>query len=103
MFSFHNMKHTMEIYFDDLTTHSRKRTQHLLHLLLVFERCRYYRIWLNLHKYIFCATSGHLLGFIVSTKGIMVDPLNMEEITQFPPPLTIHQLECLQGKENFLQ
>jgi hypothetical protein len=48
-------------------------------------------------------TSGRLLGFIVSTKGIMVDPLKVEEITQFPPPCTIRQLQSLQGKVNFLR
>jgi hypothetical protein len=33
----------------------------------------------------------------------MVDPLKVEEITQFPPPHTIRQLQSLQGKENFLR
>jgi hypothetical protein len=48
-------------------------------------------------------TSGHLLGFIVSTTWIMVNPLKVEGIVQFPPPCTIPQLEILQGKENFLR
>jgi hypothetical protein len=58
---------------------------------------------LNPHKCIFCVTSGHLLGFIVSTKGIMVDPLKVEAITQFPPPRIVRQLQSLQGKVNFLR
>jgi hypothetical protein len=86
MFTFHDLKHIVEAYLDDLTTHSRKRVQHLLHLCLVFERCHHYQIRLNPHKCIFCVTSGCLLGFIISTKGIMVDPLKVEAITQFPPP-----------------
>jgi hypothetical protein len=44
MFSFHDLKHIVEAYLDDLTTHSHKRSQHLLHLHLVFERCHYYQI-----------------------------------------------------------
>jgi hypothetical protein len=44
-----------------------------------------------------------LLGFIVSTTGIMVDPLKVQAIVQFPPPRTILQLQSLQGKENFLR
>jgi hypothetical protein len=48
-------------------------------------------------------TSSRLLGFIVSTTGIMVDPLKVEVIVQFPPPCTIPQRKILQGKENFLQ
>jgi hypothetical protein len=47
--------------------------------------------------------SGHLLVFIMSKKGIMVNPLKVEEITQLPPLCTIPQLQRLQGKENFLQ
>jgi hypothetical protein len=47
-------------------------------------------------------TSGHLLGFIVSTTGIMVDPLKFQEIVQLPPPCTVPQLQSLQGKANFL-
>jgi hypothetical protein len=39
----------------------------------------------------------------MSTKGIMVDPLKVEVIVQFPPPCTIPQLQSLQGKVNFLR
>jgi hypothetical protein len=46
---------------------------------------------------------GILLGFIVSTIGIMIDPLKVEAIVQLPPPCTILQLQSLQGKANFLR
>jgi hypothetical protein len=42
------------------------------------------------------------LGFIVSNKGIMVDPLKVEVIIQLPPLQNIRQLQSLQGKSNFL-
>jgi hypothetical protein len=41
------------------------------------------------NKCIFCIISGRLLGFIVSNKGIMVDPLKVEAIVQFPPSCNI--------------
>jgi hypothetical protein len=47
--------------------------------------------------------SGRLLGFIVSTHGIRVDPLKVEAILNFPPPYTQCQVQSLQGKENFLR
>jgi hypothetical protein len=102
-FSFHDLKHIVEAYLDDLASRSHKRSDHPTHLRLIFERCRYYQIHLNPNKCSFCVTSGHLLGFIMSTKGIMVDPLKVEAIVQFPPPRTIPQLQSLQGKENFLR
>jgi hypothetical protein len=85
-FSFHDLKHIVEAYLDDLASRSRKRTDHPTHLRLIFERCRYFRIRLNPNKCSFCVTSGRLLGFIVSTTGIMVDPLKVEAIIQLPPP-----------------
>jgi hypothetical protein len=41
-FMFHDLKHLVEAYIDDLTAHSRKRIDHSTHLQLVFEICRYY-------------------------------------------------------------
>jgi hypothetical protein len=47
-------------------------------------------------------TSVHLLGFIVLTIRIMVNPLKVEAIVQLPPPFTVPQLQSLKGKANFL-
>jgi hypothetical protein len=93
-FSFHDIKHIVEVYLDDLEAHSRKIEDHIIHLQLVFEICRYYRIRLNPYKCIFCINSGHILGFLVSVTSIMVDPLKVEAILWFPPP---HMIRKLQG------
>jgi hypothetical protein len=102
-FSFHDLKHIVKAYLDDLASRSRKRMDHPTHLRLIFECCHYFQIHLNPNKCIFYVTSGRLLGFIISTLGIMVDPLKVEAIIQFPPPRTILQLQSVQGKENFLR
>jgi hypothetical protein len=95
-FTFHDLKHIVEAYLDDLVAHSHKRVDHIIHLRLVFETCCYYRIRINPHKCIFCIKFGHLLGFIVSESGIMVYPLKVEAILWLPPPCTIRQLQGLQ-------
>jgi hypothetical protein len=101
-FTFHYFKHIVEAYLDDLTAHSRKRVDHPKHLRLAFERFHHYHICLNPHKCIFCVRSSRILGFLVSKTGIMVDPLKVEAILRLSPPHTIHQLQGLQGKYNFL-
>ena len=93
---FHDLKMIIEVYLDDLATHSRLRVRHSYHLRLVFEICRHYQVRLNPHKCIFCMKSGLLLGFIVSKDGIRVDPLKVEEILQLSPPRNIRHLQCLQ-------
>ena len=94
-FTFHDIRHIVEAYLDDLVAHSRKRVDHVTHLLLVFKRCRYYKIWLNPHKCIFCVMCRCLLWFFVSENGIMVDLMKVEEILWFPPPHNICQLQGL--------
>ena len=97
-FAFHDMKHIVEPYLDDLPSHSWKSKDQWDHLRLIFERCIPYKIHLNSHKCIFYVDSEWLLGFIVSNKGIRVDPLKVEAIVFLPPPRTIRKLQSLQGK-----
>ena len=101
-FSFHDIKSIVEPYLGDFQAHSRKRIDHSYHLRLILEWCRHYKICLNPHNCVFCVESGRLLGFIVSNKGIQVDPLKVEAIVNLPPPCSIKQIQSLQGKFNFL-
>jgi hypothetical protein len=79
-FTFHDLKHIVEAYLDNIAANSHKRVDHPKHLRLVFERCRHYRIRLNPHKCIFCVRYGCILGFLVFETVIMVDLLKVGEI-----------------------
>jgi hypothetical protein len=101
-YAFHDIKHIVQPYLDDLPTHSMHRVDHPTHLKAIFVRCRFYRIRLNPHKCVFCMEFGRLLGFIVSRQGIQVDPIKVEVILNLTPS-TLHQLQSLQRKANFLR
>jgi hypothetical protein len=62
-FAFHNLKHIVEAYLDDLASHSLKRKDHPTQLRLIFEHCRYFRIHLNPNKCRFCVTSETFVRF----------------------------------------
>ena len=83
-YAFHNIKHIVEPYLDDLPTHSQRREDHPGHLREIFLRCRYYNIRLNPHKCVFCVETGRLLGFVVSKDGIRIDPLKIATILDLP-------------------
>jgi hypothetical protein len=100
-YAFHDIKHIVQPYLDDLPAHSMHRVDHPTHLRAIFIRCRFYRIRLNPHKCIFCVESGRVLGFIISRQRIQVDPLKVEVILNLPPPSTLRQLQSLQGKQTF--
>ena len=93
----------MKAYLDDLPTHPKSRFDHLAHLRAIFLRCRFYHICLNLYECVFFVEPSHLLGFIVSKHGIQFDFTKVKTILKFPPPQSILQLQCLEGKGNFLR
>jgi hypothetical protein len=102
-YAFHDIKNIVQPYLDNLPAHSMHRVDHPTHLRAIFVRCHFYRICLNPHKCVFCVESGRLLGFIISRQGIQVDPIKVEVIFNLPPPSTLHQLQSLQRKANFLR
>ena len=101
-YAFHDIKRVVELYLDDLPTHSKQWDIHVNHLRAVFLRCCHFNIHLNPHKCVFFVEVGRLLGFIVSKDGICIDPLKIEAILALPAPTNITKLQSLQGKENFL-
>ncbi|PKI53610.1 hypothetical protein CRG98_026001, partial [Punica granatum] len=72
---FHDMMHKkIEVYVDDMIAKSKKGEDHLVNLKRLFGRLKKYKLRLNPTKCTFSAKSGKLLGFVVSERGIEVDP-----------------------------
>ncbi|EOX95028.1 RNA-directed DNA polymerase (Reverse transcriptase), Ribonuclease H, putative, partial [Theobroma cacao] len=57
---------------------------------------------LNPAKCTFGVTSGKLLGFIVSEKGIEVDPDKIRAIQELPPPKTQKEVRGFLGRLNYI-
>ena len=95
---FHDMMHkNMEDYVDDTLAKSQHRNTHLDDLRLILDRMEKFQLRLNPKKCAFGVTSGMLLGYIISEKGIEVDPEKVQAIMEMPPPRNIKQLRGLQG------
>ncbi|XP_070003581.1 uncharacterized protein [Nicotiana sylvestris] len=72
---FHDMIHKeIEVYVDDVIIKSRKSADHIADLRKFFDRLRRYNLKLNLAKCAFGVPVEKLLGFIVSRRGIELDP-----------------------------
>ena len=68
------INHYVVFYLDDATVSSKNRSDHISHLQKVLERCMKFGISLNPKKSIFGVSEGILPGFVVSKKGIMINP-----------------------------
>ena len=78
---FHDVMHKeIEVYVDDMIVESRTTRDHLVDLRKLFKCLIKYRLRLNPNKCIFGASLGKLLSFIVSQRGIEVDPIKVHAI-----------------------
>ncbi|XP_070008523.1 uncharacterized protein [Nicotiana sylvestris] len=84
---FHDIIHReTEVYVDDVIIKSKKQSDHVKDLRKFFQRLRRYNLKLNLAKCAFGVPSGKLLGFVVSRRGIELDPSKIKAIQELPPP-----------------
>ena len=83
----HDLIHKeVEVYVDDMIVKSKDCEGHILALLKFFERIQFYKLWLNPKKCTFGVTVENLLGFMVSQRGIEVDPNKIKAIVEMKPP-----------------
>lgn len=84
---FHDMMHKkVKVYVDDMITKSKIGEDHIMNLQKLFERLCKFQFWLNSTKCTFTTTSKKLLDFVVSEKGIEVDPDKVKLIQVMPEP-----------------
>jgi hypothetical protein len=97
---FHDMiHHEIEVYVDDMITKSRTKQDHLTDLRKLFQRLKKYKLRLNPNKCAFGVTSGKLLGFIVSGRGIEIDPAKVQAIRSMPTPKIEKEIRSFFGKD----
>ncbi|XP_019239194.1 PREDICTED: uncharacterized protein LOC109219207 [Nicotiana attenuata] len=90
---------TMEVYIDDMLVKSAKKEDHIDHLKQAFEILRRYGMKLNPEKYAFGMSSGKFLGFLVSQRGIEVNPDKIKAIEMIPETLNSKkQVQKLTGR-----
>ena len=77
---------TVEAYIDDVVIKIRHVESLIDDLRLTFDNLRTYDIKLNPEKCVFGVPAGKLLGFIVSNRGIEVNPAKIQALSQLATP-----------------
>ena len=89
------------VYFDDILVYSKSELEHVDHLRLVFEVLREKKLYAKLEKCEFFSSSIVFLGYVVSSKGIMVDQGKVEAIKAWPEPKSIGEVRSFHGLASF--
>ncbi|GKV26785.1 hypothetical protein SLEP1_g36020 [Rubroshorea leprosula] len=88
----------LEVYIDDIVVKSRKAEDHLADLDETFNNLRKNRMRLNPAKCIFGVESGKFLGFMVSRRGIELNPEKIRAIADMEPPKSVKDIQRLTGR-----
>jgi hypothetical protein len=91
------------IYLDDITVFSRSDIEHCCHLRKVFLKCWRFDLSLNPKKYLFAMKEGKLLGHIVPSEGVRIDPNRVEAIQTLSLPRSRKEVQGFLGKIKFLR
>ena len=73
------IRNTIEVYIDDMIVKSLKSSNHIQHLEEAFVFVQKFNVKLNPEKCTFGVASSKFLGYLVTQRGIEVNP------TKYPP------------------
>ena len=74
------IRYTVEVYIDDMVVKSKQKARHVEDLRGVFEVLQKHRLRLNAEKCAFGLGAGKFLGYLITNKGIEVNPSQIEAV-----------------------
>ena len=94
----HQIGRNVQFYVDDMLVKSLREKDHLNDLQETFDTLRSYNMKLNPSKCVFGVTAEKFLGFMVSQRGIEVNPEKVRAIMELGPPRMVKEVQSLNGK-----
>ena len=91
------LKKNIEIYIDDMVVKSKRVSEHLGNLGAIFEILGIYKLRLNASKCSFGVGSSKFLGYMVTHRGIEVNPDQIKAINNLQSPRNPKEVQKLTG------
>jgi hypothetical protein len=85
------------VFIDDILVYSRNEEEHVGHLHVVLQRPQEHHLYAKLSKCDFLLKEIKFLGHTISQAGIAVDPDKVQEVMNWEPPTTVHQIRSFLG------
>src|SRR5260221_7618954 len=90
-------------YLDDILVYSDSLEDHRNHIWEVLRRLRKVGLYANLKKCKFHTDTMEYLRFILSPKGLQMDPTKVSAIQDWPEPWKVRDVQAFLGFANFYQ
>ena len=91
------MGKNIEVYIDNMVVKSKVVSEHVGDLRNIFEILRKHKLRLNASKCSFGVRSGKFLGYMVTHRGIEVNPDQVKAINSLQPPRNPKEVQNLTG------
>ena len=91
----HQIGRNIQVYVNDMLVKSLCEEDHLDDLRETFNTLRSYNMKPNPNKCTFSVAAGKFLGFMVSQRGIEVNPEKIRAIVELEPPRTVKEVQSL--------
>jgi hypothetical protein len=80
------------VFIDDILIYSKTKEDHANHIHVVLQRLRDHHLYAKFSKCEFWLDSVKFLGHTISSEGISVDPAKVQEVMDWKPPTSVHQI-----------
>jgi hypothetical protein len=85
------------VFIDDILIYSTNEKEHAKHLRVVLQRLRDHKLYAKFSKCEFWLKSLKFLGHTISQDGISADPSKVQEVMDWKPPKSVHQIRSFLG------
>ena len=85
----------IEVYIDDMVVKSKAEFEHVSDLGSIFEVLRRHKLCLNASKCFFSISSRKFLGYMITHRGIEVNPNQIKAINDLQPPRNPKEVQKL--------
>jgi hypothetical protein len=85
------------VFIDDILIYSKNPEDHGNHLRIVLQRLRDHQLYAKFSKCEFWLDTVKFLGHTISSNGISVDPSKVQEVMDWKPPTSVHQIRSFLG------
>ena len=92
---------TCVVYLDDILIYSEDEDQHEQHVREVLERLDDWGLYAKASKCVFNTKQVEFLGYIVTPKGVVMDPVRVQTIQEWPEPESYRDVQVFLGFANF--
>ena len=91
------IRRTMKMYIDDMVVKSKQESQHIKDLQGTFEVLRQHKLRLNAEKCVFGVEAGKFLGYLITNRGIEINPDQIDVVRCLNPPSNPKEVQKLTG------